>query len=298
VYVDVIDATRPQKAIGVASPREAENIIAATYRVRPDRRFLLAVADIQELKSGRRVPVRLDFSGRRWQIQCGDRNVGELPEIPDFSDGLQLLTAWAATLPSPTGSQTISAATLQSMDSEVAAFGAPSLFRAMQRIKVRNASPDLPALRTLSRAMTLLNLQVIDRMGLADPVRARALAVIAMARSMDATTGAEEVAVMANVMGYEKEAKQLLVGVDPRSFAAVWVGGTPIQPDATQDAATRYAGLAVALRNANKNNPEGSLRPWLSKLETPEFPLLLMASAFENNADRPRCRRRRRDGSA
>src|ERR687891_722434 len=77
---DIVDASRPAVTIQNASPADAANVVAATYRVRPDRRFLYAVADIYTLSTGKHGVVRIDFDRDHWLVSCDGREAGVLPE--------------------------------------------------------------------------------------------------------------------------------------------------------------------------------------------------------------------------
>jgi tetratricopeptide (TPR) repeat protein len=281
-HVEIIDGSRTQVAIGAAKPSDVASAVVATYRLRPDRRFLMAVADVYELNARHRETVQIDFSHDRWRIRCGNRDVGDLPELPTFSDGLELLTKWAATFPSAAGRLPASVQTLSAIDGDLAQFGAPALFRAMQQPVQQRGLPDSSVLRRWVRAMTLLNLQTIDRFGLADPVRARALAAIATMRAGDPTASDEDVALLAHFMGYDREAEEMAARLTTSSFATVSILGTHTSPTASIDLPTSYAEAAAAISHAHDRYPEDSVGPWFTTLQLRALPLLLQASAFEN----------------
>ena len=71
------------------------------YRPRPDRRLLLAVAEVQRLRRGTPPePVQAEFRDGKWRILSGKDEVGTLPEIPTFDEATDLLARWAARPPS------------------------------------------------------------------------------------------------------------------------------------------------------------------------------------------------------
>src|SRR5437763_1975665 len=94
----LIDHFTPLTTIPAAAIDNVPRVVDATYRLRPDRRFLLAVSDVLALNTGRREPVEIDFTNGRWIVRCDEREAGTLPDIPTFADGMSLLTTWAATL--------------------------------------------------------------------------------------------------------------------------------------------------------------------------------------------------------
>lgn len=70
-----------------ASPLEA---VAARYRLAPDRRALLAGADVARLLGGDGAALDASWNGGSWTLQRGGAEVGRLPELPSYED----LTAW------------------------------------------------------------------------------------------------------------------------------------------------------------------------------------------------------------
>jgi hypothetical protein len=76
---------------------EARAMLRDAYRLTPDRRFLLAVADVPRL-AGDRAPgeVATRWDGARWVVTCGADSVGVLPGYPSYADARALLAPWAA----------------------------------------------------------------------------------------------------------------------------------------------------------------------------------------------------------
>jgi len=167
---DIVDHSRPSKGVLDVAPEEMASVVEAKLRVAPDRRFLLAARDIDQLKTGRKEPVSLDFADGRWNVSVGTTEAFSLPDLPTFADGLNALTTFAA---------------------KVDSAGKPADYA------------------TLAHTATLLNEQQPDRFGVADEERAWALALIALARSAHPNAAEDDVAVMANICGYTTEARQL-----------------------------------------------------------------------------------------
>src|SRR5258708_34920143 len=57
--------------------------IAEAMRLRPDRRFLLAVAQIDQLTGAPATAATARFEAGKWRIAAGTEELGELPEFPD-----------------------------------------------------------------------------------------------------------------------------------------------------------------------------------------------------------------------
>jgi len=159
-----VDRSLPAGTLDTAEVRDYANIVEARLRLRPDRRFLIALADVHELATGKRVSPEIAFDGGRWKITAAGRDLGSLPEIPTFADGLELLTRLARTL----GAKGVTAADAA----------------------------------TVAR----INLVALDELGLADPLRARGLALLAIARASGATNTDASARMLARAFGYDAEA--------------------------------------------------------------------------------------------
>ena len=73
------------------------------YRIKPDRRFLYAVEEIDRLASGRTAPATLGlrFDRDHWSVQLEHESVGTLPEIPAYADWEAADHELDETLPGP-----------------------------------------------------------------------------------------------------------------------------------------------------------------------------------------------------
>lgn len=81
----------------VTSIAEAQEMLFDSYRLPPDLRMITALGDLSRLadpKTKERADVR--WAGDHWVVLLGDREVGKLPEFPDFEDGMALLDRWSA----------------------------------------------------------------------------------------------------------------------------------------------------------------------------------------------------------
>jgi hypothetical protein len=279
----IIDHLVPASTIAASDVQSLPQVVDATYRLRPDRRILLAVCDILELTAGRHEPVEIDFRAGRWIVRCDKREVGQLPDLPTFADGMSLLTKWAAAVRSA-ANQVVPHDTLASIDRDLDELTAASLFRAASRVVQARGTPDLPGMTRIARALTLLNLMAEeDHFGLADPLRARALAVIAMARASDPATLPEEQAAMARLMRYDKEASDAAAMLPSSSFARVWITG--VGEPAPQNTLADYVTAAVNVRMSHGPPKAEELATWRARLGNRLAPLLLEKLHFETQQD-------------
>lgn len=281
--VEVIDVSLPRTTIAAASPADAAAVVAATYRVRPDRRFLRATGDIYALTTGKHGVVRMDFAAGRWLIKCDGRDVGELPDLPTFSDAAAMLAKWSAALRGAASAHAASQQTLADIDRDLSSMQGDALFHGLRSIGAPS-SADAALLARATRALTLLNLQTTDRFGLSDPLRARALALLSMTRADDPNAVPEDMAAVAYLMGYEREARALGSTLPDRSFARMLIFGTTGAVLGQSDLAQQYVAASVAISKAKGVEPERAIGPWISTLRTRAVPLLLQETAFESTA--------------
>ena len=178
-------------------------LLRDAYRLRPDYRFLLAFGEIRRLadrKSGATAapaPARVAFERGRWTLRVAGSDVGSVPELPDFSDFLPPLVAYAKkTLPDPVPR------TGRDRDLNTS-FLMPRLVDA-----IRSAEPGVTsAIPAATRVFARLAFQLQDRLELAPVLHARALALLAAERASDPSGGLEEEALLAHALGYTRHAE-------------------------------------------------------------------------------------------
>ena len=222
--ITIVDRSRPKLASDDLNPSEVPAVVEATFRLMPDRRVLTAAADIYELSTGRKESkVEIDFRDNAWQIQCAGENAGSLPEVATFQANLNFLTQLAARLrasrpvapPLPPG-------TLATIDRDIAAFTPPRLFAAMDLVarNTKNKSLDAAAAARAAHAAALLTSQITDRFELGDPLRARSLALLAIARQTDPKCCTQDEALIADAMDYSTEGGALAASLRQSSSGA------------------------------------------------------------------------------
>ncbi|HEX9501022.1 MAG TPA: hypothetical protein VGA10_05140 [Thermoanaerobaculia bacterium] len=220
----IVDLSRAKLASDDLNPSEVPAVVEATFRLMPDRRVLTAVTDIYELSTGRQESkVEIDFRDNAWQIRCAGENVGSLPELATFQTNLDFLTQWAARLRSQRQiAPPLSPGALAMIDHDIAAFTPPSLFAATDVIarNSKNKSLDGVAAARAAHAAALLTSQIYDLFELGDPLRARSLALLAIARQGDQNCCAQDVALLASLLDYATESNALAASLPPSASAA------------------------------------------------------------------------------
>src|SRR2546421_3169383 len=140
----------------------ARATVEAATRPPPDRRFLLAIADLHHMVTGiDRRDAEAVFVGGEWVVRHLDVEVGRLPEFPSFADALRMLRTWAARLEGP-GAATSSPAAPAEREPpfEQDAF---AMLRAAQR-SWSSLSKDAQAVRDASEALAALSFALLDEM--------------------------------------------------------------------------------------------------------------------------------------
>lgn len=80
------------EALVATAPADLPALVRDRYRLRPDRRLLQAVAEVQRLRTGEAPgPVKAEFQDGKWRILLDGKEMGVLSEIPTFEEGTQLL---------------------------------------------------------------------------------------------------------------------------------------------------------------------------------------------------------------
>ncbi|HEX5759910.1 MAG TPA: hypothetical protein VF121_12030 [Thermoanaerobaculia bacterium] len=193
----------PETLVAV-EPHRLPEVVRDRYRLRPDRRFRLAIAEVHRVLSGRDAEaVRVELQGGLWRVWVGDQEIGTLPEVPGFADADALLTAWARRLP-PTRVSAADGAkdgeilerAVNDADPEALLAALAALYGPLDRQLVRRATAGFVWLATLT----------VDTLEQADPLHGRAWALLALAKALGATDLAAEEALLANALGYEAAA--------------------------------------------------------------------------------------------
>ena len=180
--------------------------LRAPVRLRPDRRFTLAVSRLHGLLAGEEPGGTASrFENGRWTILYNREKIGDLPPYPDFDDALALLRARAAELlaASPLGEgPPPPPASLEVFPVEAA----QDLLRALDQAWAKQKSKKLPG--PAARASAALAFQLRDYLQVADEVGAHALALVALAGQVAGEPPLREEAMLAEALGYSRAARQ------------------------------------------------------------------------------------------
>lgn len=259
-------------------PEDLPAHVKSLYRLRPDRRFLYAVAELERLTRGgdRRGTLSIRFERDRWHLSLDGTPLGDLPEFPAFADAKSFL---ASRLGSP---RAASRTEPPPMDLEA---GSATLLPALASLNAPwAAAPGDPALAEAALGGYLwLGLQSFDELELGDPILGKSLALLVIAQGGAAGRLVREECLLADLLGYEDHAQLLarqLPADDPVRLFATWdlarLKALAHRRNATPR--TQYLYLLRLAQNSTKEQvwfPELDATSWGRRTDGPSLRLVL-----------------------
>ena len=188
------------------------------FRLRPDRRFLIALGELDRFVRGDlAVRLRLSWIDGAWRIESARGVVATAAEVSGYGDLRRILTDRARALlaepPAPGAAKprvVESAALRRSCDG----FDPGAIIGALQKQQwALGAPPDGEMAALGARAFTLLTVQSLDTLEMADLLRARALALLALAEAEGRPPDAGMEALLAFSLGYAADAARAAGGL-------------------------------------------------------------------------------------
>jgi len=194
--------------------------ITEAYRLAPDRRALSAVAEIHHFLTGDPVDsVHASFMDSVWRISYRDAEVGTLPEIPDFRALMALETQWATEVGThnPITWTAEPHNDLREIATELERFGYSNVTRSLRSIDSLWATGlrDPEMLHLAARGFSLLSVQVLDELGMADRIATKGMAFLALTRALTSIPCNHEEALLAYEMGYSGHAGVIVDSLPP-----------------------------------------------------------------------------------
>jgi len=218
------------------------------YRLRPDKRFLLAVAEVHHFLSGQeKLETTVEFQQNQWAIRYKATGVGVLPEFPDFPQTIKLLSDWVRAVQleyplcvssekvnqqapiDPASSSTgtarcperagtaIQGKDISELERRLDRFLAPDIAAAARELNDRwlNGDRSPALLKAATRGLVLLSLQSLDRLETADLVPAKALALLVLTKGLTDENVNREETLLAELMGYSAHAQRVASTLPP-----------------------------------------------------------------------------------
>ena len=210
--------------IGKVSQADLPSFYRSRYRIKPDRRFLYAVEEIDRIASGRTAAATLSlrFDGDHWSLQLEHEAVGTLPEIPAYADWDRLLTAWTTSClarhPATPSADPIPE--LANLANDLSHGSAEQVLAALGQINRLASKRALhPALVSAAAGGSVwLVVQTYDALQLSDPLVGHTVALVALSKALQSDAARSDEALLLRTMGYEAaavEAAKALPADDP-----------------------------------------------------------------------------------
>jgi hypothetical protein len=195
--------------------------LSNSYRLKPDQRFLKAVAEIHAFVTNTPSShIDIAFVDQHWQVTYLGKSVGQLPEYPDFQDFLGLLVTWAQRLVEREdlhfSSTPLSAETTKYLDTQLQQFFAPHAANAANSLNELWASGkrSTELFPYATKALTLLVLQQLDKLETAEQLPIKAITLLALTKALTNYSVIQEESLLAYLLGYSAYARQVGLTLD------------------------------------------------------------------------------------
>jgi hypothetical protein len=243
-------------APAVGAPRGLAAASRALERLPPDRRFLLALDQIDRMIDGQTTSahaVARSNADGTWSIERTDKAgttsaVAQVPDSADFEPLMDAVSAYAArrALPAVAAkSSTPKPLPIERVDVPIGHKAFAALAAADQAWKRPSERP--LAARHAASALVGILFGTYDKLDIVDELPARAVAAVALARALGAPTAPSVVALLGRILGYG-------------------AAGIRLSPETATDAAASYARFDdAALLAVARSSPFGKLA-WLRRL--------------------------------
>lgn len=259
-------------------------------RLEPDRRFLAALTRLSRIFASRDERFSASFSHGRWHIKSADTDLGEWPEFPDFQDAFDTCVRHATALQRKraiglkrgTVPETELRTLQRSLESTWLNSAIPPLLDADARWSRGAHDPDLLAL--IVRGLARAAFQQVDTAGLGDDLPAAALAALAAQKTLTGRADAENLALVAESMGYANAADRAIRALPARDPLRMYLG--------REDASLRSRALTGSeesrylwLRRAVERDDMAEIALAVARVPKTSLPaalVLLSANGFES----------------
>ncbi len=210
-------------------PQDMRKALVEGYRLKPDRRFLLAVGEIHSFLSGQKTQeAAVEFKDSGWEIRYANQVVGHVPELPDFPDFDDLLAGWTKRMNEQDPlrlSGNVSDQLPREISSPLEGFFAPEVTAGLREIDLqwRQGHHDAAFLSVATRGFVSLVLQGYDTAEIADRVAGRALALLTLTKNLTTARPAREECLLAEAMGYSTHAVDMAAKLAESDPARLYV---------------------------------------------------------------------------
>ena len=260
------------------------------FRLRPDRRFLIALGELELLVTRKaNANLNVSWTGDVWRIDSAGTAIGEVPELASYADLRRVLAERARSLASASAVAVRGDASLDAIRADAESFEAGREIRALVAAGERWPASGLPNSELASlaaEAAVALSVQSLDTLEIADLLRARALALLALAEAAGAGPAAADEALLAASLGYWPDAARVAASLPPDDPIRIYSEArTPALVEAANregsSRRTRYLALA-SLGNGRKPAAWAPFQEAQFPGEGFSLPVLKTAAALDN----------------
>lgn len=223
-----IEAPQPRSVLSVP-PEQMRDAVRDGYQLSPDKRFLLAIAEIDCLYSALSPgEIRASFRDDKWIIHYRDELVGELPPLADYPEAKALLVGWidrmAERHPIEWRKRT-SQRHLRFVREQVEAFEASAVAMGLRRLdkRVRRSGWHPELVRLAATGLVYLNLQSSDGLEIGDRLPAKAFALVTLAGASGSGDVAADESLLAYMMGYGRHAEAMAMALSRHDPVRLYV---------------------------------------------------------------------------
>jgi len=271
--------------LALSTPIVSPEQIEAAFRLAPDRRCLWAVAELHCLLTGdEKTAAEAEFRSGQWKILYRGQAVGELPEFPDFSDLLRLLTNWTVRLRAESkATPRVGGQPSREIAAALANLQPLAALQAADRLWSREQL-DASLARQTAQALALLAFLDLDVVEAVDAIPARALAALTVSENLATSPAVRERCVLAKAMHYDADAFQLAAQLPDTDPLRLYLG----REDEKLAAAARRETSPPEVRYlyARRLDERHDMRGWLDWIGaqpqgTPSLRLSLLRTGLE-----------------
>ncbi len=204
----------PQE-VSAVPPLAMEQTLADAYRLKPDRRFLIAIEKTHLLIAGTVGKADSQFEKDHWTLLHNGKAIGQVPEFPDFPDLLKVLKGWARQLSDSHPSFLNDGTALDKefklrFELALGDFQPNQLAHHLQTLNAyfEDGTRRVELLVFAARALSVLAFNLLDTLEVSDEVPAQALALLAAAQELAGEELIKAEAQLAELMQYSTHAQK------------------------------------------------------------------------------------------
>jgi len=285
--------------VAAVDPDTARRLRADIFRLRPDKRFLIALGELDRLtQRGGATSLHLSWTGDSWRVESADGGKVTVPPVASYAELRRLLTERARSLLArapATRSAPWSAGSAATLKASADRLDSASTIEAFRKIDATSVSavelPDGGSASAAAHAYVGLAVEGLDVLEMADLVRGRLLAFLALAEAQGLAPDPSDEALTAFSLGYSADAAKIAAALPPDDPVRLYVERRTddlarVARDPAASRRIRYLAL-LSLASRGKTGPWQDLQEY-AFAEEAQSPAVLRAAAalhsFEVNA--------------